>query len=182
LEWKVDPVADLVTTAGDTLYATAADTLVRLGIGTAGQVLTVNSGATAPEWAAAGGGGSWTTWTPTIGGLTQGNGTLVARYIQVGKVLNWFIRFDFGSTSSITSLNFTLPVTPSQTRFPFYGQADDFGVNSYPLYGEVDSGTAYCNSMSASGSFVIGGGLNATAPFTWGNQDRFYYTGSYEVA
>jgi hypothetical protein len=51
LEWKVDPVADLVTTAGDTLYATAADTLVRLGIGTAGQVLQVNSGATAPEWA-----------------------------------------------------------------------------------------------------------------------------------
>jgi len=56
LEWKVDPVADLVTTAGDTLYATAADTLVRLGIGTAGQVLTVNSGATAPEWVAPAGG------------------------------------------------------------------------------------------------------------------------------
>jgi hypothetical protein len=50
LVWKVDPVADLVTTAGDTLYATAADTLVRLGIGTAGQILQVNSGATAPEW------------------------------------------------------------------------------------------------------------------------------------
>jgi hypothetical protein len=49
-------VADIVTTAGDILYATAADTITRLGIGTAGQVLTVNSGATAPEWAAAGGG------------------------------------------------------------------------------------------------------------------------------
>jgi hypothetical protein len=57
LEWKVDPVADLVTTAGDTLYATAADTLARLAIGTAGQVLQVNSGATAPEWAAPAGGG-----------------------------------------------------------------------------------------------------------------------------
>ena len=50
LKWAKDPVADLVTTAGDTLYATGADTLTRLGIGTAGQVLTVNSGATAPEW------------------------------------------------------------------------------------------------------------------------------------
>jgi hypothetical protein len=56
LEWKVDPVADLVTTAGDTLYATAADTLARLAIGTAGQVLQVNSGATAPEWATPAGG------------------------------------------------------------------------------------------------------------------------------
>jgi len=43
---------DLITTAGDLLYGTAADTVARLGIGTAGQVLQVNSGATAPEWAA----------------------------------------------------------------------------------------------------------------------------------
>ena len=55
LKWAVDPVADVVTTAGDLLYATAADTVTRLGIGTAGQVLKVNSGATAPEWGAAGG-------------------------------------------------------------------------------------------------------------------------------
>ena len=49
---------DLITTAGDLLYGTAADTVARLGIGTASQVLAVNSGATAPEWVtpAAGGG------------------------------------------------------------------------------------------------------------------------------
>ena len=46
---------DLITTAGDLLYGTAADTVARLGIGTAGQVLKVNSGATAPEWGAAAG-------------------------------------------------------------------------------------------------------------------------------
>ena len=39
-----------LTTAGDVLYRNAT-VPVRLGIGTAGQVLTVNSGATAPEWA-----------------------------------------------------------------------------------------------------------------------------------
>jgi len=48
---------DLITTAGDLLYGTAADTVARLGIGTAGQVLQVNSGATAPEWAAPAAGG-----------------------------------------------------------------------------------------------------------------------------
>jgi hypothetical protein len=48
---------DLITTAGDLLYGTAADTVARLGIGTAGQVLQVNSGATAPEWATAAAGG-----------------------------------------------------------------------------------------------------------------------------
>lgn len=45
--------ASLVDAAGDLIYATAADTLARLPLGTAGKVLTVNSGATAPEWAAA---------------------------------------------------------------------------------------------------------------------------------
>lgn len=47
------------TTEGDIEYRSAtADTNARLAIGTAGQVLQVNSGATAPEWAtfAAGGG------------------------------------------------------------------------------------------------------------------------------
>jgi len=58
LKWVVDPVADVVTTAGDLIYGTAADTVARLGIGTAGQVLQVNSGATAPEWAAPAAGGA----------------------------------------------------------------------------------------------------------------------------
>ena len=41
------------TTEGDIAYRSAtANTNTRLALGTAGQVLTVNSGATAPEWAA----------------------------------------------------------------------------------------------------------------------------------
>ena len=41
------------TTAGDTMYFNGTD-VVRLGIGTAGQALVVNPGATAPEWGTAG--------------------------------------------------------------------------------------------------------------------------------
>lgn len=40
-------------TAGDIVYASGATTLSKLAKGTAAQVLTMNSGATAPEWAAA---------------------------------------------------------------------------------------------------------------------------------
>jgi hypothetical protein len=40
------------TTAGDLDYYTAATTKARIAKGTAGQVFTMNSGATAPEWAA----------------------------------------------------------------------------------------------------------------------------------
>ena len=43
---------------GDTVYASGSNTLAKLTKGTATQVLTMNAGATAPEWAAAGGGGA----------------------------------------------------------------------------------------------------------------------------
>ena len=50
----------LLTTAGDIMYASSASNPARLGIGTASQILAVNSGATAPEWVAA----------PASGGMT----------------------------------------------------------------------------------------------------------------
>lgn len=53
--------------AGDMAYASGADTGARLPIGTAGQVLKVNAGATAPEWAAAG--------TTVVSGSYTGNST-----------------------------------------------------------------------------------------------------------
>lgn len=49
-----------LTTAGDTLYGSTSGAGTRLAIGTAGQVLTVNTGATAPQWS-----------TPTTGTVTS---------------------------------------------------------------------------------------------------------------
>ena len=53
-------------TQGDILYATSATELTKLPAGTAGQVLTMNTGATAPEWVAV------TTATYAIGDTHQG--------------------------------------------------------------------------------------------------------------
>ena len=41
----------VLTTQGDVPYASAANTPARLALGSAGQILQVNSGGTAPEWA-----------------------------------------------------------------------------------------------------------------------------------
>jgi hypothetical protein len=46
-------------TAGDILYATGSTTLAKLAKGAATEVMTMNSGATAPEWAAAAAGGAF---------------------------------------------------------------------------------------------------------------------------
>jgi hypothetical protein len=54
-KWVTDAtgMTNPMTTTGDTIYSSSGSTPARLGIGTAGQVLKVNSGATAPEWGTA---------------------------------------------------------------------------------------------------------------------------------
>jgi hypothetical protein len=46
VKWALSPETDLVTTKGDILVASAADTLARQGVGTNGQVLVADSGVT----------------------------------------------------------------------------------------------------------------------------------------
>ena len=63
------------TTLGDIEYRSAtADTNTRLAIGTAGQVLQVNSGATAPEWATPASGATLLSTTTVSGTATTVSG------------------------------------------------------------------------------------------------------------
>ena len=50
--WSADAagMTNPMTTTADVIYSSSGSTPARLGIGTVGQVLQVNSGATAPEW------------------------------------------------------------------------------------------------------------------------------------
>jgi hypothetical protein len=78
-----------VTTAGDIIFRNGS-VPTRLGIGTAGQVLTVNSGATAPEWATASGGGGLTllsTTTMNSGTSTQTVSGIAGGYTNLQIVL-----------------------------------------------------------------------------------------------
>jgi hypothetical protein len=70
------------TTAGDLDYYTSSTAKARLGIGTVGQVLQVNSGATAPEWVTPAGGWSLN-WSLLNAGGTALTGTLVLLQFQV---------------------------------------------------------------------------------------------------
>ena len=60
------------TTSGDLDYYTAATTKARIAKGTAGQVFTMNSGATAPEWA-----------TPSSGSMTLLSTTTISNQASV---------------------------------------------------------------------------------------------------
>jgi hypothetical protein len=75
-------------TAGDVLYATGTTTLAKLAKGTAEQVLSMNSGATAPEWAtaAATAGGTGQTGF-TAGDLLYANSTTTLTKLGKGTGL-----------------------------------------------------------------------------------------------
>jgi hypothetical protein len=80
----------LLTTTGDTYYASAAGTPTRLGVGTTGQVMTVAAGV--PSWATAAGGG---------------------KVLQVIQASQTGIKSSASSTYADTDL--TATITPSAT-------------------------------------------------------------------
>ena len=100
----------LLTTTGDTYYASAAGTPARLGIGSTGQVLTVASGL--PSWAASAGFGTLTAYTPTWTGITIGNGSFQdVGYASSGDLVWYFGQFLWGSTTTATApFKLSLPV------------------------------------------------------------------------
>jgi hypothetical protein len=71
-----------LTTAGDVIYRNAT-VPTRLGIGTAGQVLTVNSGATAPEWATVSAGGMTLISTTTLSGASVTLSSIPSGYVNL---------------------------------------------------------------------------------------------------
>jgi len=56
--WQASATS-VLTTTGDLLYASGANTLARLAGGTSGDVLTANGAGVAPSYQTAGGGGAW---------------------------------------------------------------------------------------------------------------------------
>lgn len=103
--WAGDATNTVIDAAGDLLYGTAADTLGKLAIGTAGQVLKVNSGATAPEW------GSISTTPSFIGARAYDTGATSIANNTWTAILFAGENFDtdgFHSTSTNTS-RMTIP-------------------------------------------------------------------------
>jgi len=79
------------TTSGDLDYYTSATAKARLAKGTAGQVLTMNSGATAPEWATSSSGGMTLISTTTLTGATVSLTSIPATYNDLRIVIKNFI-------------------------------------------------------------------------------------------
>jgi hypothetical protein len=119
-----------MTTTGDTIYSSSGSTPARLGIGTAGQVLTVNAGATAPEWK-----------TPASGSTFAGCALTKSASQTISNNTGTFISFngeDFDTDNfHDNSTNNTRITIPS-------GKAGKYQVNLNLQWAANTSGTRYC--------------------------------------
>lgn len=136
--------------------------------------------------------GAYTTsWTPTFTNLTIGSGTLVSRYTQIGKKIDFRIALTFAADTSIAGdVAFTLPVTG------ITGMIAREPIGMATLY---DSGTAVYEGMvildltnpttkalirtyNVASTYPAIAALSSLIPHGWAVNDAIYLYGTYEAA
>lgn len=137
---------------------------------------------------------AWSSYTPTLTGISTGNGTLDADYIRLGSTVFVRVIWTMGTTSSVSSEpRFTLPDGDSlhgdYTPVSVLGHAVCADSNGFIYNGfvtEVSGDTSKVRAMlqAANGTYVTqsGGTITSTSPFTWTNPDRIELYFHYEAA
>ena len=137
-------------TAGDTLYYNPAPT--RLAKGTAAQVLTMNAGATAPEWAAAAGGSSMPIGASAhIGGSHQSVATGTTTKLAFNTEL-----YDPNSNFNTTTYAYTVPS----------GQAGKYLVTAFAGVQALGDGKRVSVQIFKNNSLVMSPYVSASGAFS----------------
>lgn len=127
-----------------------------------------------------------TSFTPTWTSYTRGNGTTIAYYTLVNKLVFLYVRETLGTTSSITgNPQMTLPVTAvRQQSVPTAGvQLVDTGTAVYVGFVQAQSTTAIqIKAINAGGTYASQANVSATVPHTWASTDYFEFALVYEGA
>lgn len=135
--------------------------------------------------------GYWQNWNPTLSAITVGNGTFIARYVQIGKTVHFRVMFILGSTSAVgTSPVFTAPVPAvgghavgAEGTDIGFAKMLDAGIGNYKGTTTIDAANQIGPQvMNSASTFTSAVGVSATAPFTWGTGDVMYLVGTYEAA
>jgi hypothetical protein len=113
------------------------------------------------------------TWTPTITGLTVGNGSWDGEYHRSDGWCDFRARFTWGSTSAITArLLMTLPVAAAKVtqQSQFNVGFQDIGGSYYPGTSSLTGNATqtYLDTINTAATYAIMNAVSATAPFTWG--------------
>ena len=131
----------------------------------------------------------WKDWTPTYTNLTVGDGTVIARYVQVGKIVHVYWHFTLGSTSAMgTGPRISMPVTET-TNIKVSNQTlgtvwilDSGTTNHLGQLRHRDTSTFEPLVTNAAATYVTAAALSATIPMTWTTSDTLSFQSTYEAA
>jgi hypothetical protein len=173
----------VVDAKGDLIAATAADTVNRLAVGADGETLVADSStATGLKWANGATQFPWVSYSPSIGGLTLGNGTISTRYQAIGKTYIVNITVTLGSTSAITGdLRFGLPT--SANKFSAGSTwLEDVSVGVYTGTVLINTTDIYVRATATNATYGTTSNLSSTVPFTWATGDNIIVQATFEAA
>ena len=162
-------------TAGDVLYASGTTTLAKLAKGSADQVLTMNSGATAPEWAAT----ASTIVYPTISSISPSTITNAATnvtitgtgYVTVPNVEAWstsgaIINANSVAFTSATTIVANLTLPTDGTYFLRVENPAGLSVRSSSALLTVSDEPTWTTASGSLGEVAAGGTMSFTIAAT----------------
>ena len=178
-----------------TLKAGAVDVAAVLASNVVTTAKILNANVTNAKLATGAGeaGGAWTAWTPTLGAITIGNGTTVAKYTQIGKTIHATLEVTWGSTTSQSgTFTFTIPAaanasyTASRHVLGEVSMWDNSATQLYSLRALLTSSTVVTPRVfHADGVYLYSPStdiISATQPVTWAVGDVFSAYLTYEAA
>lgn len=128
-------------------------------------------------------------WTPTLSNITEGNGTVVARYAQVGDIVICYFSFQLGSTSAIGSSPAVSP--PIAVASGYFNFGHNMGVahfrdatsSNYVGYVRLEGDDDFRFQIATvSGTYPQEANISSTVPFTWTTDDVISFCSTYEAA
>ena len=160
-DWVTDAtgMTNPMTTTADVIYSSSGSTPARLGIGTPGQVLQVNSGATAPEWAtpaAAGGQTLLNIGGTALSGSSVTISSIPATYkdlkiVMINRELDTAGDYAFRFNGDSGSNRYQQPIGSAKTFNSTYMLIGEYGasndVGSYHL--------SYCNDYALTTTYKM---------------------------
>lgn len=136
--------------------------------------------------------GSWVSWTPTFQNWVIGTGgaaNTTAKYIQIGKVVHFYLSSTLGTSGQSvgTGATFTLPVTASSNvlnlNMPIATMRMISGSVAYQGIGTAfSSNRISVGVVGTGGSYGTDNAITAVFPSAWSPGDSISAVGTYEAA
>lgn len=131
--------------------------------------------------------GENTTFTPTLQGITLGNGTVTASYTRSQKQIHLQCIIVFGSTTSVTgTIGITLPVTGTSAEVNCaIGNARilDNGTGYFAGHMYLAATTVtYLTALGVAGTYATDVFSSSTIPMTWAVNDQLGFSINYTAA